>query len=229
MKSKPHKFTDSKLSFLKKYELSKATVFDVTPTETRESWKGSTKLPDSFVDTIAGIENTLRDVMKKTSSHLTIVKIYRNELERLNKDLACTKGILVALRGIVGVPTKGSDRNNLLSEIGDLRDMAHNLDKNWSDLTKRAENLDRNSASQDSLTEVISRVEYMEIEKGNNQKNRTQADAGDTNQKIFSLFEILIKKQGNLGENVVHLMRRSIRLRSVNLGHKKTQIQLSKI
>lgn len=72
-----------------------------------------TKLPDSFVDTNAGIENTLRDVLRKTSSHPTIIKIYRNELERPNKDLASMKSILVALRGIVGAPTKGSDRNNL--------------------------------------------------------------------------------------------------------------------
>jgi len=80
--------------------------------------------------------------------------------------------------------------------------MAHDLDKISSDLTKRVENLYRNSASQDSLTEVISRIEYLEIEKGNNRKNRSQADAGDTNQKIFLLFEILIKKQGDLEEKI---------------------------
>ena len=109
------------------------------------------------------------------------------------------KGILVTLQGIVGVPTKGSDRNNLSSEIGDLRDIAHDLEEVFSDLAKRIEKLDR-SALQDSLTDVISRVEVLEIEGKNNQKKGTRADSGDTDHKIFSLFEIIIKKQEDLGE-----------------------------
>ena len=54
MKPKPHKLMDSELSVLNEYKLNKATVFDVTSTETREAWKGLTKLPDNVVDTFGG-------------------------------------------------------------------------------------------------------------------------------------------------------------------------------
>ena len=162
MKLKLRNFTDSELSILNEYELSKA-VFDVTSTETRDAWKGLTKLPDNFLDTFGGIEHILHNILRKFSSHPTIIKIYHDELERLNKGLVSTKGILVTLRGMVGVPTRGSDRNNLSSEIRDLRDMAHGLEESSSDLVKRVEKLDRNLSSQDSLTDDISRVEVLEI------------------------------------------------------------------
>ena len=47
---------------------------------------------------------------------------YCNELKIINADLSSTRGFLVTRRGVVGVSIIRSDRNNLSSEMGDLRD-----------------------------------------------------------------------------------------------------------
>lgn len=103
--------------------------------------KGSTKLPYGVTDTIGCSEKTIHKILKKISSHPTIIKIYRDELERINTDLSSTKGLLVTLREVLGVPTKRSDRNNISSKMGDLRDVTHDLEQNSLDFVNRLENL----------------------------------------------------------------------------------------
>ena len=86
MKSESHKFTTYEADVLNGYELKKETVFDVTTTETRESRKGSTKIPDEVVNTIGGIENMISKILKK-SSHPKTIKIYCDELELTNTNM----------------------------------------------------------------------------------------------------------------------------------------------
>ena len=78
--------------------------------------------------------------------------------------------------------------------MGDLRDATRNLEQNSLDFVERLDKLDRNLASQNSLNQIVTRIESLDLEEDKNSKRIHPDKSGDTHRKIFVLFEILIKK-----------------------------------
>ena len=68
---------------------------DIHVPSPKNSWRAIDSLLDNLVDVIDSIEDILDAIAKNTQSNLKITKVHCGKIEKIDRDLATTKIILV--------------------------------------------------------------------------------------------------------------------------------------
>ena len=163
----------------------------------KHTQRSTDKVSTDLVEAIVNFEDILECLIKNTSDHSKIIRIYREETETNHRNSAVTKGILVGVRGIIGVPTRGSDRNNLSRKIGDLRDFYHDLVGRVNVVDAIVTTLKDSKPIFEEYFEIfLDLLQSLEKKPGRSDLSSfvTKEEYETNNWRIFSLFEILRKK-----------------------------------
>lgn len=170
---------------------------------TKNEWRVK-GLPEELVASIVKLEPSVNMILEEGVRKRKIMRVFRKEFERVTRNLEETKMTLVSLSGIVGTPTKNSNMLNLISEMGDIRDLFRNLKANFLQIEKSTKTLDSDQIQRGFylFSDRISEVEDNVGKKVGAKKEEFE----DNNKRVFELFQVLVKKQVDMKDGMAKIL-----------------------
>ena len=100
---------------------------------------------------------------------------------------------LDSLSGILGTPTKNPNMFNLISEVGDMRDLFRDLKENILEVEKSVRNINPAQIERD-FDLVSARFSEME-ENMMKREDLKKKEFKDNNKRVFEILQVLVLKQ----------------------------------
>ena len=118
------------------------------------------------------------------------ITIFCKEFQKITRNLEDTKMTLDSLSGILRTTTKNPNIFNLISEVGDMRDLFRDLKENILEVEKSVRNINPAQIERD-FDLVSARFSEME-ENMMKREDLKKKEFKDNNRRVFELLQVLV-------------------------------------